>query len=415
VASSIAELLSRRIGLDPESLSPRVLERAVRERMERVGTKDQGVYLDLAVESPSEFQALVDLIAVPETWFFRDREPFLFLADWAREAVRNRPKRRFRVLSCPCSTGEEAYSAAMTLLRAGLPAGQILVDGADVCQRAIETALAGRYGSGSFREKDLDFDAFFVRQDDRWSVDDRVRSVVRFFRANLLEAAAFRTNAPYDAIFCRNLMIYLTPEARCAAAVNIDRSLAPGGLVFLGYAEPRRTFFPDYRSVDHPRAYAAVKPEVETPRRTVKPAGSPDGKPSAPRPRWVPSKPGPSEGGRTTDGASTDSAPALTRAKRLADNGQLAQAAEICREKLESDPGSAEAHYLLGVIALAENREEAAARHLDRTLYLSPDHLDALVHMGLIMDRQGRTDMARRYRQRMLRAQRRTESLGADR
>ncbi len=117
----IEELLTRRIGLDPVSLGPRLIHRSTERRMAALGIVDLAEYAAHALESEAEQQALIEEVIVPESWFFRDERPFRWLADRARERWIASPWRPpLRVLSMPCAAGQEPYSIAITLRDAGL-------------------------------------------------------------------------------------------------------------------------------------------------------------------------------------------------------------------------------------------------------------------------------------------------------
>ena len=111
----IKELLLRNMGLDFASVGTSTIERAVRERMKVSGLHNMDEYWECLRGSTSELQELIEAVVVPETWFFRDEETFVALVRLLTELSRNRPAGALRVLSIPCSTGEEPYSIVMAL------------------------------------------------------------------------------------------------------------------------------------------------------------------------------------------------------------------------------------------------------------------------------------------------------------
>ncbi|MBU1908713.1 MAG: protein-glutamate O-methyltransferase CheR [Verrucomicrobia bacterium] len=260
-------LLGERVGLDLEAIPHASV--LIRRRMARLGIEDEGAYAERVSDDPEEFEALVEEVAVPETWFFRDVEPFLFLQRLALSDAWPGGRVR-RVLSLPCASGEEPYSIVIALLEAGLRPGQFAVDAADLSPGALRRAREAVYEPASFREKKCPFGAAFLRKDGtRTIVEDSVREAVQFRQANALNCAPL-PGAPdhYDIIFCRNLLIYLTPEARRRVLDRLDRQLEPGGWMFLGHAELPHVFLPEYEPAPHPRAFAARKPETGTGRRS---------------------------------------------------------------------------------------------------------------------------------------------------
>ncbi|MFI4914163.1 MAG: CheR family methyltransferase, partial [Steroidobacterales bacterium] len=118
--SEIEKLLKHVTGLEAASLGSGAVERAAQARAAACAL-DVRSYLERLRTSATELQTLVNVIVVPETWFFRDLEAFAALGRIARDDwLRARPQQTLRLLSLPCSTGEEPYSIAMALLDAGI-------------------------------------------------------------------------------------------------------------------------------------------------------------------------------------------------------------------------------------------------------------------------------------------------------
>ena len=149
----IERLLKSRIGLDAESVGRSVIERAVRQRMQAQHKSTLEDYWITLNGSPKEQQALVEAVVVPETWFFRYPESFKALATLALErCTQLNTTRPLRIISLPCSSGEEPYSIAMALLDAGFAAEQFQIEALDVSDKVLEQARKGLYGRNSFRE-----------------------------------------------------------------------------------------------------------------------------------------------------------------------------------------------------------------------------------------------------------------------
>src|SRR5262245_34745751 len=157
-------LLKSRIGLEAESVRRVVIERAVRQRMSATGCRDEDAYWAVLNASLHELQALVEAVVVPETWFFRYPESFAALGRLAFERLPALAGgRALRILSLPCSTGEEPFSIVMALLDAGLAPGLFQVDAVDISERVLERARQGMYGRNSFRGDDLGFrERYFI-------------------------------------------------------------------------------------------------------------------------------------------------------------------------------------------------------------------------------------------------------------
>ena len=152
VYTRIAALLKERMGLDAESIGIDSVRRAVRERLAARGLDDAQVYWIQLNASEQELQELIEAIVIPETWFFRDPEAFATLVRMVREEwLPKHPEGRLRILSLPCSTGEEPFSIAIWLLENWplVDAHNIEIVGSDINTRALSEARAGRYGERS--------------------------------------------------------------------------------------------------------------------------------------------------------------------------------------------------------------------------------------------------------------------------
>lgn len=425
----VQKLLRKTIGLEPEAVPPRYVSRAIDGRMKALGMDDQATYLTLLTANSRELAHLIEGLVVSETWFFRDTEPFRFMARHLTETKLSEPGgSRLRILSVPCATGEEPFSVAMTLLDLGLGPKEALIDAVDISSLALDKARRGVFPKTSFREKSTLFrNRYFTPHPEGWRIEPRVREMVEFHQGNILSLSGLRLNNPYDLIFCRNLLIYLNDRAREKVLAQVERLLKPGGLVFLGYAEARQVFFPDYLPAGPPRAYAGLKPmpgaePVPQPAAPPEPVRRkpPKAERAKPQARPKPVRPQPPERPRPQyrPEPKPDPAPAtnperiLSRSKRLADEGCLDEALELCQKILADDPTLVEAHLLVGLISSAQGDDDLAEVHFNRTLYLAPDNIEALAHLSLLLDRQGKVELAGRCRERLERCRVRLEEGG---
>ncbi|MGC3023969.1 CheR family methyltransferase, partial [Burkholderia sp. DN3021] len=263
--------LLRETGIDPDSLGNDFLIRALTERVHALQADGERLpsaarppvtqdaldaYWQQLNASADERRALIELFVVPETWFFRDREAFATLARLAAERLAATPGRVIRVLSAPCSTGEEPYSAAMALLDAGLEPASFTIDAIDLSARAIEQARHGCYGRNAFRGTATEFRArYFTPAADGWLLDERVRACVQFRHANLVEPIA-DTGIRYDFVFCRNVLIYFDRDAQDRVIRSLDACLADDGMLFVGPAETGVAMRHGMRSARVPLAFA---------------------------------------------------------------------------------------------------------------------------------------------------------------
>jgi chemotaxis protein methyltransferase WspC len=386
----VTDLLRARIGLDQDALGPTVLPRAVRARMDALGLTAPVDYATRLTADAQEFQTLLGDLMVPETWFFRGGDLFPHLARHIAASLRQQPAKRFRILSVPCSTGEEPYSLALALGEAGVTPGTWSMDGIDLSSGHIESARRGQYGKFSFRQTSEDVrQRYFRPVEGRWELDPAIRALVRFRTGNLLDPLFLAGQEPFDLIFCRNLFIYLHLAARRQALATLDRLLAPRGVLCAGYAEPLEALDQRFQRTGPGGLFLYQRaPEIHGDR------------PSPPPPllsRDLDAEP--------AEPAVPVAAPAdlLGRARQQADAGRLDEALASCQAHLTHCGPSADAFSLMGVLYQARHETNEACRCFQRALYLAPDHRDALTHRMLLYREQGEHDQAARLWRRLQR------------
>jgi chemotaxis protein methyltransferase WspC len=408
----IIDLLRQTVGLDVASVGLSLIERAVKQRLIANDLPDVLQYADLLQNSKLELQSLVEAVVIPETFFFRYPESFAALKQIVGERFLS-GLAKIRVLSVPCSTGEEPYSIAMTLLDGGVSANRIQIDASDISARALDFARFGIFGSNSFRGSDLQFrDQYFQKAGSVFRLCDRVRQLVKFEQGNLLEEGFRFGSEPYEIIFCRNLLIYFDPATQGLALQSLKQFLNLDGLLFVGAAETGVLTQHGFSSVKLPMSFAFRKSEPLT--------CAPPPKLKRPKVR-SPAKSGRGEANRKTDSANSKKAlPELAEhenrriadmalAEQLADKGQLREAAETCEYFLREHGPSARAFHLLGLIRDGAGDQQQASEFYRKALYLEPDHYDALIHLALLKDRSGDEAAAKTLKSRARRVLERTK------
>lgn len=392
-------LLRETIGLSMETVGASVIRHALKRRMTACAMSDLHAYWAFVTASPAERQELVDAVIVPETWFFRDREAFGAMVRHLREnRTGNRP---LKLLSLPCSTGEEPYSIAMALLDAGFPDGSFQIDAIDISSRNLVHAERAIYGKNSFRGTDIAFrDRYFEVWDGGFRPHDIVRRQVRFRLGNVLAATTHAAQEAYDVAFCRNLLIYFDRETQGTALTRLRQMLADDSLLLVGPAESGLPNLHGFASVRYPHAFAFIKAQA-APAKSVEP-------PAARKPRPAPSKPKPTPRMQAAARAPAPrpfeakiappqpSAPAFDRAaaslaeiERTADAGRLTELRAATERHIAEFGPSPDAFYWLGLAHDAADAAEEAMRNYRKALYLAPDHQRALAQLRLLQQRQG--------------------------
>jgi len=365
VVDTVAELLNLRIGLRPDPTLRGRLRRAIREEALRHG-QDPTAYVESLVADGGVLQSLMNQVTVQETAFFRHAEQFEVLAHDVLPDV----AAPVRIWSAACSNGQEAYSLAILLEEAGLDGAVIATD---LSTAALERTAAARYNRRELAGVSAERLAqHFTRDGDHWVVDPPVRNRVKTLHHNLLDPLP-RDVLGCQVVFCRNVLIYLTPEQVRRFLDRIADDLAPSTTLFVGGAETiwqaserfealrrrdafiyrRRDAAPVRRTATVTRAASSVETTTRRTERTERPRPV-----RTPRPRDV-SSAGPASASPSPQG-------------EIAVLGKAAQA------------------------AVAEGDFDAAVIAFRKCAYLQPHDPLAQLHLGLALEAAGDADAAKR-------------------
>lgn len=444
--SQIESLLKDKLGWSASILGSKEIARAVKKRMLAEDSPDIQTYLQQLQISTQELEELIELLIVPETWFFRDWEPFTFLERYVKaEWLPTQYHRILRVLSVPCSSGEEPYSIAMTLLKAGLTPNQFQIDAVDISKRSLDKAREAAYSPNSFRVKNLEFqNLYFTKVGNKYHLHDLVRTAVNFMQGNLVAPNFTNGKNPYDVIFCRNVLIYFDDAARAKAIGTLNSLLKNEGLLFLGHAEQAQILASSFVSVQHPFAFAYQKKDknkggarheervqIRNKHLTSTSDFSPRSEPKNNFPQFRENdltvkrqnatltnqeftelRTAFSNGQKISakeiiPGQNLINLPVsnLENARKLADTGQLSESGRICEAYLKENSTSVEAYILLGQVYQAKGMENQAEQCFQKAVYLEPNNSDALLHLALLKEQSGDLARAAVLRQRIQRLQ----------
>ncbi|MDZ3996165.1 CheR family methyltransferase [Pseudomonas sp. Teo4] len=409
--------LQERIGLDVESVGEPMVERALRQRCAALEATDLDDYWLHLQQSADEQQALIEAVIVPETWFFRYPESFTALVGLARTRLAELAgERPLRLLSLPCSTGEEPYSLAMALLDAGLSGSSFHIDGTDISPNSVAKAQQAVYGRNSFRGNELAFrERHFHKLEDSHKLDERVCQQVTLQVGNVLDPALSSRNGLYDFVFCRNLLIYFDVPTQQRVFEVLKRLVHAQGVLFIGPAEGSLLARLGMRPLGIAQSFAYVRQDGSTsvpearPRRTV-------ASPFAPRSPLPPPAPVPAPRAlRSPQLAQAAPEPReseselLASIARQANAGDSAQALAGCQRYLRQFAPKAQVYYWLGLLSDTDGNAPQALVHYRKALYLDPQHPEALVHLAALLAAQGDEAGARRLQERAARVGRESE------
>ena len=409
----IADLL-RAAHLDSALTSPEAIRSIVSERRRATGIASDDAYADLAARSSAEFGKLREQIAVPETWLFRYPSSFETL----RAQFMRQPRRPVRALSVACATGAEPFSIAATALAAGVHPDDIHILAIDPNPDALERARTGDLGRMAARGEIPNWAQQYVTVlPNNVRVAPEARACVDL-REGSAPAALFELErGSFDAVFCRNLAIYLSDTGRRAIGEQLDALLHADGILYLGHAERPALFGLEsgFEPVQggQPGAFAFARRSVATPAMNSAPPVQTDRwedrgrapltqtSPARPATIAAPKPPSSNAAARTpvtvTSNEPTESK-MLQSARAAADAGDLHKAADIAERIHSTGDRSLALMELMGSVHLGLGDSTRAESAWRQVVYLDPHNVEALLHLAILADRRGDAALAQRYR-----------------
>lgn len=439
------EALTARTGLRISEHASEPLAAHIRERTIRLSLSSADDYCRLIAsdskEGNDEVRGLLRLLAVPESYFFRDKGQFRLLRDIVIPDLLKKKAsvKELRVWSAGCSTGEEAYSLAMLIDEAirDKAGWKVSIIGTDIREDLLDKARAGRYGNWSFRQVDGPVKArYFKEKDGLLALDPRIMRMVSFFSLDLLDDAlpdATKGLYSLDLILCRNVFIYYDNNAVIRMAGKMASVLNDGGYLMTGHGE----LYSLPVGLLEPKAFIesfvyVKKAQKDSPVDALRP--SDEGRLSAP---VRPEAEGPktiavTEAKKEAQAQDRSAADKTLEVRSLFDRGLYSKAIEVADEALKSAPGdyrllylsgaayantgdtkkskelldaasradplAPEPYYLLALIAEQDGDHEGAKERLMRVLYLKSGFVAAYLELASIYESEGDAVKAKKLR-----------------
>lgn len=451
--------IARRMGLSFDDGKLEFLAEVLERRL-RVHGESATRYLT-RLEQDSGFGGELSEIAreltVGETYFFRHSDQFRAFTEIALPARLEARSivRQLRLLSAGCSSGEEAYTLCILTrerIHDAQPPFELSIRGVDINPGAIERARAANYSTWALRETpDAVQKQYFTVVGREHMLAKSIRENVVFEEHNLVAEDTWPPES-YDVIFCRNVLMYFTPENAERVVKRFARALAPGGFLFLGHAENLRglsldfelrhthsTFYYQRKLVLGQSTHSAVGPGefgssetspaparaalaldwastwLETVQRSsdrIHALTRRSAEPTVTAPRAQPlaahldlghalqllAQERFAEALEAVQHAASPKAPdaLLLRAALLTHCGRLQEAELACTELLALDGLNAGAHYLRSLCREKNGDTRAAMEHSQIACYLDPSFAMPHLHWGLIARRTGERAIALR-------------------
>ncbi|UCD83251.1 MAG: hypothetical protein JSU92_07955 [Deltaproteobacteria bacterium] len=432
------QILGTRYGLNFDPRNDKALKKAIVRRMETLGFKSELDYYSFLKKSKGvveEFDELISLLTVGHTNFFRSPDQFRALKEYVLPRILSQKadnNKKIRIWSAGCSTGDEPYSIAITLLEwfKEIKQWDIKILATDINAQFLQHARSGIYDSWTtkYLEREL-FDKYFVRTESSASIKDQVKSMVEFSYLNLaVDGYSFAHEKidKFDVIFCRNVLIYFRKDMVKKIIKKFYDLLVEDGYLFLGYSESLSQYSRDFTPNS---LYGVFFYEKGLPEARVKPERLPPAKPrpilqpksieipTPPRIRTVPPKPAikvPEEideeslyfegidhfGQERFDKAAQIFEHILEKNPRsargllgigflLANKGKDQEARQKCQDVLEIDKLLPEAYYLLGILSEREGDNKTTREYYQRTIFLDKDFIMAHFNLAILYKREG--------------------------
>jgi chemotaxis protein methyltransferase CheR len=445
-------IITSRLGLYFDDTKLTMLADLLRRRLEARHWASP-LYFGMLEHEPSadECRTLARALTIAETSFFRNADQFrAFTEVVLPECLRTRASTRsLRILSAGCASGEEAYSIAI-LIREALvdPSWNVMIRAVDVNPDTLEKAARACYTNWALRETPAAVRQKWFRADgNMFFLDPAIRNAVEFEERNLVEEDTdLWQPGAYDVVFCRNVLMYFTPDKARTVVDRIANALTNDGYLFLGHAETLRGLSESFHLQHVSNAFYYQRKESPGRRQSTSAAMSVASDPSAPfiaevvdsTDTWVDAV---QKAAQRIESLAEASAPVpiastapvsqyelgsvldlvqkerfaealerirafpaesmrdpdvmLLRAALLTHGGQLVAAAETCRQLLTIDDLSAGAHYLLALCHEGVGDRPSAAEYDRIAIYLDPSFAMPYLHLGLLARRASDSQGAR--------------------
>ena len=429
------------LGLQYEDAKLDYLADVIRQRMQSVGRArfaSCSAYLGHLGASPkgsAEWRSLAEQLTVNETFFFRNTDNFLALAqNVLPERIRAKAQtKQLRILSAGCSSGDEPYSLAI-MVREALPdlaAWDVKIIGLDINPAILLKATQARYSEWSLRATSDERRRRYFREDGAdFVLAPEIQKMVCFEERNLVdEDPLLWQSLACDLVFCRNVLMYFAPETARGVVRRISQALLPGGFLFLGHAETLRgitpefhlchthdTFYYQQRDACEVAAPATWRPHPQKPVEDFLPQvveSTASGGYAIQTPLTVPARAWDLSlvleavrherfadalaliGSLPAD-AHEDPDALLLRAVLLTNHGRINEAEEVCRRLLALDELNAGAHYLMALCREHDGEPQRAIEHGLKAIYVDPGFAMPHLHLGILATRSGDAATAQR-------------------
>lgn len=440
--TSVRSIVYQRFGLVFSELQTSSLIKSVHTAASKfkIEKKPEEVlkWLELSAANQEAMDELARHLTIGETYFFRERAAIDLLRDQLIPDFRRQDgkDRTFRIWSAGCSSGEEPYTLAIVLSEAMKLSGPFKFEilATDINPNALEKARIGRYSDWSFRETSTDYkEKYFTYKDKLFEISEDIKKLVHFRKFNLKTFADSNElifSHPFDAIFCRNVLMYFDVPVIRKIGNAFYRNLNENGWLIASQVELNDDFFPDFQKKAFCNGFFyrkqtdfqkdTIQPDVKNhfaiqkknvfskSRSTVIRAGietnrlskNKDSAVKAPSFRIkLDSKPEKIVSKRLTDtSVSKEIIDSVTSDEilSLANSGSFDQALKLSNDILSKEPENTSIRFIQALILIESGLTAAAESVLTQLLYLDPHHLAAQYSLAGLLKKAGKDKQSKK-------------------
>jgi chemotaxis protein methyltransferase CheR len=416
-----SKIVSEKLGLFFPENRYQDLSSGIISASDELGFSNDGeTFLTLLLEqklSTKQLDILAEKLTIGETYFFREPQ----ILDVFREMIipsliheRENTTRSIRIWSAGCCSGEEPFTLAMILceILPNIDTWDISILATDINRRFLDKASKGKYTQWSFRDTPENIKKkYFTSSGTQFEISQKIRRMVTFAPLNLVEDAfpADRNNTTsMDVIFCRNVLMYFTPEIAKKVGEKFYQSLSENGWFITSQVELSDDLFHLLNKVNYRNSflYRKTKKAVGNHRRSrqseiIKPTKATTTKRhklKTGKAEFVHRRKAelPADSHQTSNNQITK---LLGNTRDYANKGDYENAFKWAEQLIEADPSNPEGYYYKGMILFETGKLEMAGQQFKKALYLNPEHLLSHFQMAAFCLRTGNEKQARKHKQ----------------
>lgn len=364
---------------------------ALAERMQASALAETGQYLQRITADQREFQCLINLLTINETYFFREPQQLRLLTEYLvpRFLIRCEGQSPVSILSAGCSSGEEPYSLVMSLReRYGESLSRFCrFSAVDIDSTVLDKARNGRYGEFSFRGVAPDLrNRYFEKAAAGWQLKPDIRSLVSFQELNLLARELPESIRGFDIIFFRNVSIYFDEPTRKQILQNLASLMKEDAILIVGCAETIANDLGIFRMVEEEGLFYFVKGSPPLPERNGAVNRFTGRETVTPQQRQAPQADLPLPVLTLPDTWKMPAAapPGTDEISRLVQEKQYDEALQLIDERLRMLPDDRSALLLKAQIMLNRRQFDRARSLADRVLEQDQWNIEAFLLLGLV-------------------------------